>query len=171
MTLLSSHNQMQKMLSFRATKNGIDVMYEEDDRADVNLMSKLRVGTKIFIAQSRGNANLGVLDYTDHSEAHTALVAEKTIWILKEFGYDEHTQMLGKVAGVMHDIENTINRSHHAEYSGILANEILRRYELSVENRIEIVTCISNHDESTGETISAVSAALIIADKTDVSSY
>ncbi|MCI9052501.1 MAG: hypothetical protein HFI05_11405 [Lachnospiraceae bacterium] len=111
------------------------------------------------------------MDYTDHSEAHTALVAEKTIWILKEFGYDEHTQMLGKVAGVMHDIENTINRSHHAEYSGILANEILRRYELSVENRIEIVTCISNHDESTGETISAVSAALIIADKTDVSSY
>ena len=41
---------MQKMLSFRATKNGIDVMYEEDDRADVNLMSKLRFGTKIFIA-------------------------------------------------------------------------------------------------------------------------
>lgn len=39
---------------------------------------------------------------------------------------------------------------------------------MSVEDRIEIVTCISNHDESTGGTVSAVSAALIIADKTDV---
>ena len=37
-----------------------------------------------------------------------------------------------------------------------------------MEDRIEIVTCISNHDESTGGTVSAVSAALIIADKTDV---
>lgn len=33
---------------------------------------------------------------------------------------------------------------------------------------MEIATCISNHDESTGGTVSVVSAALIIADKTDV---
>ena len=133
-----------------------------------NLYENLRNDTEIRELIRRGNENLGVLGYTDHSEAHTALVAEKTAWILKEFGYDEHTQMLGKAAGFMHDIGNAINRSHHAEYGGILANEILRRYELSVEDRIEIVTCISNHDESTGGTVSAVSAALIIADKTDV---
>lgn len=116
----------------------------------------------------RGNANLGILGYTDHSEAHTTLVAEKTAWILKEFGHDGHAQALGKTAGFMHDIGNAVNRSRHAEYGGILANEILRRYGLSIEDRVEIVTCISNHDESTGGSVSAVSAALILADKTDV---
>lgn len=133
-----------------------------------NLYKSLKNDPEIRELIRRGNANLGVLGYTDHSEAHTVLVAEKTAWILKEFGYDEHTQVLGKAAGFMHDIGNAINRSHHAEYGGILANEILRRYDLPVKDRIEIVTCISNHDESTGGTVSAVSAALIIADKTDV---
>ena len=133
-----------------------------------NLYDNLKNDPEIRELIRRGNENLGVLGYTDHSEAHTVHVAEKTAWILKEFGYDEHIQMLGKTAGFMHDIGNAINRSHHAEYGGILANEILRRYDLPVEDRIEIVTCISNHDESTGGTVSAISAALIIADKTDV---
>ena len=111
-----------------------------------NLYENLRNDTEIRELIRRGNENLGVLGYTDHSEAHTALVAEKTAWILKEFGYDEHTQMLGKAAGFMHDIGNAINRSRHAEYGGILANEILRRYDLPVENRIEIVTLIIKND-------------------------
>ena len=124
-----------------------------------NLYENLRNDSEIRELIRRGDANLGVLGYTDHSEAHTILVAEKTAWI-EEFGYDEHIQMLGKAAGFMHDIGNAINRFRHAEYGGILANEILRRYELSVEDRIEIVTCISNHDESMGGTVNAVSARL-----------
>lgn len=109
-----------------------------------------------------------MLGYTDHSEAHTVLVAERAAWILKEFGYDEHTRELARIAGYMHDIGNAINRSRHGEYGGILANEILREYDLTIAERIEIVTCISNHDESTGGAVDAISAALIIADKTDV---
>ena len=46
------------MLSFGAAKNGIDVMYEEDDRADVNLMSKPGIGTKIVIVWGMGNAEM-----------------------------------------------------------------------------------------------------------------
>ena len=116
----------------------------------------------------RGNANLGVLGYTDHSEAHTVLVANRAAWILEQFGYSAHDQELAKIAGFMHDIGNAVNRSRHAEYGGILANEILRRFDLPLEDRIEVVTCISNHDESTGGAVDAISAALIIADKTDV---
>ena len=81
-----------------------------------NLYENLRNDSEIRELIRRGDANLGVLGYTDHSEAHTVLVAEKTAWILEEFGYDEHIQMLGKAAGFMHDIGNAINRSRHAEY-------------------------------------------------------
>ena len=37
----------------------------------------------------KGNENLGVLGFTDHSEAHTALVAERAAYILSELGYSE----------------------------------------------------------------------------------
>ena len=68
----------------------------------------------------------------------------------------------------MHDIGNAVNRRQHAEYGALLANEILKQTDLPAEDRITIVSAIGNHDESTGGAVDAVSAALIIADKTDV---
>ena len=132
------------------------------------LYEKIREDKEITALIKRGNANLGVLGYTDHSAAHTVLVATQAARILEEFGYDEHTVELAKISGYMHDIGNAINRSRHAEYGGLLANDILKNYDLSLEDRLEIVSCISNHDESTGFSIDPISAALIIADKTDV---
>ena len=116
----------------------------------------------------KGNANLGVLGFTDHSEAHTALVAERAARILDELGRPEHEQELARIAGFMHDIGNTINRKNHAEYGGLLADTILRGMDMSLEDRLTIVSAISHHDESTGGARDDVSAALIIADKTDV---
>ncbi len=117
---------------------------------------------------AKGNANLGSLGYTDHSEAHCTLVAERAAYVLQQFGYAEHEIELAKIAGFMHDIGNAVNRKNHAEYGALLANEILKKTDLSIEDRITIVSAIGNHDESTGGAVDVVSAALIIADKTDV---
>ena len=116
----------------------------------------------------KGNEDLGVLGYTDHSEAHCAMVAQRAAFVLKKFGYSEQEQELAKIAGYMHDIGNAINRKNHAEYGAILANEILKNTDLSVKDRIQIISAIGNHDESTGGAKDIISAALIIADKTDV---
>lgn len=116
----------------------------------------------------KGNQNLGLLGFTDHSQAHCIHVAETAAHILKKFDYSAHDIELAKIAGYMHDIGNAINRTHHAEYGGLLANEILKQYDLSVADRITIVSAISNHDESTGGAVDPISAALIIGDKTDV---
>ena len=116
----------------------------------------------------KGNQNLGLLGYTDHSQAHCVRVAETAAQILKKFGYSEHDIELARIAGYMHDIGNAINRNRHAEYGGLLANEILKQYDLSIPDRITIVSAISNHDESTGGAVDPISAALIIGDKTDV---
>ncbi len=116
----------------------------------------------------KGNEILGVLGYTDHSEAHSALVAERAAMILKTFCYTEHDIELVKIAGFMHDIGNAVNRKHHAEYGALLANQILSNTDMALEDRVEIVSCIGSHDESTGGAFDAISAALIIADKTDV---
>ena len=116
----------------------------------------------------KGNHDLGVLGFTDHSMAHCALVAERAAYILRKLGYSEHEQELAKIAGCMHDIGNAINRTHHAENGALLANEILKSTDLPMLDRITVISAIGNHDESTGGAKDAVGAALILADKTDV---
>ena len=116
----------------------------------------------------RGNYNLGVMGFTDHSMAHCALVAERAAYILKMLGYSEHEQELAKIAGCMHDIGNAINRKSHAEYGALLANDILKEMGAATEDRMTIIAAIGNHDESTGGAKDPVSAALILADKSDV---
>lgn len=115
-----------------------------------------------------GNRNLGVLGFTDHSAAHCELVAERAAYILRKLGYSEREQELAKIAGAMHDIGNAVNRKSHAEYGALLANDILRASGMTAADRLTVVSAIGNHDESTGGAKDAVSAALILADKTDV---
>ena len=129
---------------------------------------KIKKNEEVRAYLKKGNDNLGVLGYTDHSEAHCTVVAERAGLILKKLEYPEETIELAKIAGFMHDIGNAVNRSRHAEYGAILANELLKGKDLSLEDRITIMSAIGNHDESTGGATDPVSAALIIADKTDV---
>ena len=123
---------------------------------------------EVLAYYEKGNDILDFLGYTDHSVAHTKLVAKRAAEILNAFGYGEKEQELALIAGFMHDIGNVINRSHHAEYGAILANEILKEAEIDLADRVQIVSAIANHDESTGVASDPITASLIIADKTDV---
>lgn len=129
---------------------------------------EIRHNPEVLAFLEKGNANLGTLGFTDHSEAHCGLVAQMAGNILREFGYSDHEIELVKIAGFMHDIGNAINRKQHAEYGGLLANRILENTDMTLEDRVTVVSAISNHDESTGGAVDPISAALIIADKTDV---
>ncbi len=129
---------------------------------------ELRNNEEVRALIKRGNDILGMLGYTDHSAAHCALVAERAAEILAAFGYDEHRQELVKMAGFLHDIGNSVNRKHHAEYGALLAWDILAKTDLPLIDRVTVMTAVANHDESTGGAVDDISAALIIADKTDV---
>ncbi len=129
---------------------------------------EIRKHPEVCALLKRGNDNLGVLGFTEHSQAHCALVAERAAYILRRTGHSDHEQELAKIAGFMHDIGNAINRTHHAERGAILANDILKEAGMDMTDRITVIAAIGNHDESTGGAKDAVSAALILADKTDV---
>ena len=88
--------------------------------------------------------------------------------ILKELGYGKHKIELARIAGYMHDIGNTINRCDHAHSGAILAYQILKELDMPLKDILAITTAIGHHDESTGTAVDSVSAALILADKTDV---
>ena len=129
---------------------------------------EIRKNSEVLAYLKKGNDNLGTMGFTDHSEAHCAVVAERAAQILLKFGYPDHDVEIVKIAGFMHDMGNAINRHRHAEYGALLADHILEKTDLPLPDRVTIVSAIGNHDESTGGAVDAVSAALIIADKTDV---
>ena len=111
---------------------------------------------------------LEALGYTEHSYRHIGIVSKRTEEILRKLGYDERTIELGKIAGYLHDIGNCVNRVDHAHTGAILAYNILKEMGMSAEERTEIMMAIGNHDENTGTAVSNISAALILADKSDV---
>ena len=123
---------------------------------------------EVLALLEKGNANLGVLGFTDHSKAHCALVADRAAYILNTLGFSPKEQELVRIAGFMHDIGNAVNRKHHAEWGAIMARDILKKYDISLTDAITVISAIGHHDESTGGAMDPVSAALILADKSDV---
>ena len=106
--------------------------------------------------------------YTEHSYRHIGIVSKRAGDILKDLGYDERKVELARIAGYMHDIGNVVNRVDHAQTGAILSYNILKEMGMKIEERTEIMMAIGNHDEGTGTAISDISAALILADKSDV---
>ena len=111
---------------------------------------------------------LDALGYTEHSQRHVSIVSNRAGRVLETLGYDAHRIELAKIAGYLHDIGNGVNRVDHAHSGAILAYNILKDMGMEIKDRMEIMSAIGNHDETTGTAVSDVSAALILADKSDV---
>lgn len=116
----------------------------------------------------RANFVTGAMGYTEHSRAHATLVAETAGSILKKLNFSKKEIELTKIAGYMHDIGNTVNRNDHAHSGAIMAFQILTNMGVHYKDVSTICSAIGQHDEKTGTAIDPISAALIIADKTDV---
>jgi len=114
-----------------------------------------------------GNDTLKALGFTEHSFTHLYLVAENAAMILKSLGHPDKTIELAKIAALLHDIGNMTNRRYHASIGAEIARTILERYGMPYKDIGIICGAIGNHDEGTGKPVNVVSAALIIADKSD----
>ncbi len=106
--------------------------------------------------------------YTEHSYRHISIVSKRAGDILEQLGYPERTVELAKIAGYLHDIGNVVNRVDHAHSGAILSYNILKEMGMPLDECTQIMMAIGNHDENTGTAISEISAALILADKSDV---
>ena len=116
----------------------------------------------------RADESLGALGYTEHSFAHVSRVAKTASYILETMGYSKRDCELAQIAGYLHDIGNIVNRTDHAQSGAIIAFRLLDHMGMDAAEAATIVTAIGNHDEGTGEPVSELAAALILADKSDV---
>ncbi|MBE6622962.1 MAG: HD domain-containing protein [Ruminococcaceae bacterium] len=117
---------------------------------------------------SMADKTLSAMGYTEHSFAHVTKVSETAAWLLNELGYDEHTVTRTKIAGFLHDIGNLVNRAEHSQSGAVMAFRILDNLGMDSEDIAVIVSAIGNHDEGTGIAVNPETAALILADKSDV---
>ncbi|MDH7578968.1 MAG: HD domain-containing protein [Bacillota bacterium] len=130
----------------------------DDVKKDVYVDSLIRVG----------NENLGVIGFTEHGFRHLNLVANIAYNVMKRLGYPQREAQLASIAGYLHDIGNVVNRNGHHWSGAVLAYFILDRLGMEPDEISTIVAAIGNHDEQTGQPVSNVAAALILADKSDV---
>ncbi|MBQ7399868.1 MAG: HD domain-containing protein [Clostridia bacterium] len=129
---------------------------------------EIKKNDTINIYIKKADESLSALGFTEHSFAHVTKVANDAAYILETLGFSEHEIELAKIAGYMHDIGNLVNRVEHSQSGAVMAFKILTDLGFCAEDVATITTAIGNHDEGSGVPVNAVSAALIIADKSDV---
>lgn len=114
------------------------------------------------------NETLRALGYTEHGQRHAGLVGNIAANILERLDYAERECELANIAGYLHDIGNSIHRENHALSGSLMAWRILTRMGMAPTESALIMNAIGNHEEERGLATNPVSAALIIADKSDV---
>lgn len=123
---------------------------------------------EIKILFGKAEEQLASMGYTEHSYRHIDIVGARTLKILQAIGATEHEQELGKIAAYLHDIGNSIDRKEHAHYGAVLAYFLLTKKGMSCFDAAQVMQAIANHDEGSGEVTTDLSAALVLADKSDV---
>lgn len=121
---------------------------------------------KAYIRQA--DVVLAAIGYTEHSFAHVLRCAEMASRWLLQLGYSQREAELARIAAYMHDIGNVVNRANHAMSGALLAGSLLDKMGMPIADIVEIETAIGHHDEKTAAAVTPITAALILADKTDV---
>ncbi len=129
---------------------------------------KLRNDPEIIGLIRMADRYLETIGYTDHGLKHLARVSQRAFRLLLDLGLPRREAELAAVAGLLHDIGNLVHRDEHPQSSALMAFTLLKERGMEVEEIATVVGAIANHDDSIGEPVSNVSAALIIGDKSDV---
>lgn len=116
-----------------------------------------------------GNDHLAALGYTDHGLRHAGVVAAIAKNLLRKLGFPDREQELAAIAAYLHDIGNLVSRHYHAQVGAVLAGQILSAMGMDPGEVAVVMGAIGSHDpEEDCYAVSNVSAAVILADKSDV---
>jgi len=103
-----------------------------------------------------------------HGSYHANFVSNRVEEMLIGLNFDKRIIEIGKIAGLLHDIGCISGKKSHALKSAQMCTKFLSKTNVTLLEKNVIVQAIAYH--SNGNNIkSAVGAALLIADKTDLS--
>ena len=110
---------------------------------------------------------MDAMGYTEHGFRHANLVANIGYQVLHRLDFTEREAQLACVAGYLHDVGNALARDAHGQTGGVLVYQSLRD-RVEGADLMPVIAAIANHEEAEGTAVSPISAAVILADKSDV---
>jgi uncharacterized protein len=135
---------------------------------DVVTLSRVRENASVAAYIAKANEQMAAIGYTEHGHRHAAIVAAVAQSLALQMGLSERDIELAGIAGYLHDIGNMVHRSMHAQVGACIVTHLLEQMTMDPSEIGSIAGAIGNHEESDGTPVSAVSAVLILADKSDV---
>ncbi len=130
--------------------------------------AEIKGDAEVLALIEAADQTLAAIGYTDHGLRHIARVSNRAMRIMKDLNLPEREAQLAGIAGYLHDIGNVVHRDGHAQSSALMAFNLLTRRGMDPAEIGLIMAAIGNHDEGIGEPVNNPSAALILADKSDV---
>ena len=130
-------------------------------------LQQIQQNESIRALVSAGNRYLAAMGFTDHGPRHLGYVSRTASHILRTLGYSAHEVELAAIAGWVHDVGNSVNRHDHGPNGAVMLLPILREAGMEMNDVMEVITAVGNHEEQSGFISSAVSAALALGDKSD----
>lgn len=131
-------------------------------------VKEVKANPKVRKLIDGANEVMKAMGYTEHGHRHVGIVSSITRYIMENVGAPQRDIELAQIAGYLHDIGNVVNRVQHPQTGGAIAFQILNEMGMDAGEIAPILGAIGNHEELAGQPISQMSAALIIADKSDV---
>lgn len=131
-------------------------------------LKDVRHDTRFRTYIQRANEQMQAIGYTEHGHRHAGIVSTIARTILNHLERDEREAELAAIAGYVHDMGCVVNRVGHVEAGALMAYAILTDMGMPPGEIATVIGAIGNHEEPSGLPISPVSAAVIIADKSDV---
>ena len=132
------------------------------------LLKEVKANPKVKNLIDGANEVMRAMGYTEHGHRHAGIVSSITRYVMENLGMPQREIELGMIAGYLHDIGNVINRIDHPISGANIALMILNEMGMPSEEVAPILGAIGNHEELAGIPVSYMSAAVIIADKSDV---
>jgi uncharacterized protein len=135
---------------------------------DNGIFEKITSDPEVVQFLQLADQHLGIIGLTEHGFRHARLVGETAARIMLELGQGAEDAELAHIAGYLHDVGNFVCRANHAQTGAILLFPLIRRY---IDNDLQaglILSAIGNHEEDSGQVSHAISAVVVLADKSDV---
>lgn len=111
---------------------------------------------------------LDAMNYSDHGKRHANIVADRAMMIARKAGFRDNEIEYSGIAGYCHDMGNFLDRTLHHYWGSLLFHQVFQGQTEDIEGLVEITQAIANHDKDEARLTNNISAALILADKSDV---
>ena len=151
-----------------APTTAIDPIHAEALAHPAVVLRDVRNNPKVRAYIEKANEQMREIGYSEHGLRHAALVAAIARNICLGLDHDARTAELAAIAGYLHDIGNCIHRIYHPQIGATMAFQLLDQMGMDAAEIGTIIGAIGNHDEPEGIPINIITAAVIIADKSDV---